>query len=158
MAVRPDGSTPELTHMKFTISIKSLGIIVCLSMFLVGCASAGRNYDSRKVSQIEKGKTTEAELIQMFGLPTQRGVNSEDQTTMQWVYSEATTKGATFVPIVGLFAGGVDTKTKILNVNLTNNVVTSYTYSGGGLDVISHTKSDPETAGSATTTKPTTRR
>lgn len=124
--------------------MKNIFIIIGLATLLVGCASSGQNYDSRKVSQIVKGKTTEPELVQMFGKPEERGINSDGQATIKWFYTEATTKGTTFIPVVGLFAGGADTKTKSLEVDLTNGVVCSYSYSGGGFDVSEGTKSDPE--------------
>ena len=66
-----------------------LGTLAAASLVLCGCASAGKNYDSRKVAEIVKGETTEAELRQMFGPPLSRGVNSESNTTLTWIYSEA---------------------------------------------------------------------
>lgn len=123
---------------------KNLIVLIAASL-LCGCASTGNNFDSRKISDIKKGETTKDQLIQMFGQPAQRGMNSEGGTTMVWMYTEATIKGATFVPIVGLFAGGADTKNKMLTVRLNStNTVASYDYTGGAMDVSNGTQNDPE--------------
>lgn len=124
--------------MKTTLALLSASLLLC------GCASVGNNYDSRKVADIQPGKTSEADLVKMFGAPEQQGINSSGQTTMQWIYTEATAKGASFIPVVGLFAGGANTKSKSLAVNLTNGVVCSYNYSGGAFDLTDNTKADPE--------------
>ena len=77
--------------------------------------------------------------------PNQRGINSDGLVTMTWIYSEATAKGATFIPIVGAFAGGANVKTKTLLVCLdTNGKVTDYSYSGGSTQSGAGTQSDPE--------------
>jgi len=64
---------------------------------------------------------------------------------MVWLYSESTIKGATFVPIVGLFAGGADTKNKMLTVRLDQaGKVAGFDFTGGAMDVSNGTQSDPE--------------
>ncbi len=113
--------------------------------FLCGCASAGKNFDSGKVSEIHKGETTEADLVRMFGPPIQRGINSETGLTLTWVYSEARVKGETFIPFAGAFVGGATTKTKTLLINLDQDgKVASFSYSGGDMESRSGIPNDPE--------------
>lgn len=109
-----------------------------------GCASAGNNFDSRRVERIQKGVTTERELADMFGPPTQRGISSEGGKTLTWVYSEARVKGETFIPFAGAFVGGTTTKTKTLVVKLAGDTVSGYEYTGGGFEVGGTVKPDPE--------------
>jgi hypothetical protein len=46
-------------------------------------------------------------------------------------------KGATFIPMVGMFAGGADTKTKTLVVRLdAAGKVAGYDYSVGGFSAV----------------------
>src|ERR1051326_7226426 len=78
-------------------------IPILLAALLCGCASVGKNFDSRKIAEIKKGETTEADLVQMFGPPAQRGVNSETGLTLTWIYCEATVKGESFIPFAGAF-------------------------------------------------------
>lgn len=122
-------------------------IILCIlaSALLCGCASVGNNFDSRKVSEIKKGETTEPQLVALFGQPAQRGINEDGLVKLTWVYSESTVKGATFIPIVGAFAGGANVKTKMLTVRLDQSgKVSGYDYSGGETQAGSGTQSDPE--------------
>lgn len=112
---------------------------------LVGCASSGTNFDSRKVTDIHKGETTEPQLVAMFGKPNMRGVNSETGTTLTWIYVEARAKGETFIPLAGAFVGGVKSKTKSLIISLNQEgTVDHYNYSGGGFDSGNGMQSDPE--------------
>src|SRR6266567_7253821 len=104
---------------------------VVLAGLLIGCASMGRNFDESKVSQIKKSETTEAELVQMFGAPEHRTLNSEGQTILTWMYSQSNVKGQSFIPFAGPFMGGTDTKMKSLNVTLLNDKVVSFSSTGG---------------------------
>lgn len=125
--------------------MKTILYLLAIVALITGCASAGKNYDSRKVTDIKKGETTEAELVGMFGKPETRGINSEGSVTLTWLYSEAHVKGATFVPLVGMFAGGVNSKTKTLLVRLdSSGKVASYDYSGGGFETSNAPGRDPE--------------
>jgi outer membrane protein assembly factor BamE (lipoprotein component of BamABCDE complex) len=102
------------------------------AIWMVACASTGQNYDESKVSQIKKGETTEAELVQWFGQPEQRGITSESLTTLTWQYFEARVKGKSFIPYAGAFVGGSDSQHKTLTVTLgADGKVTSFNSSAG---------------------------
>ena len=126
--------------------MKTTYLLLLASVALVcSCASVGKNFDSTKVSQIIKGQTTEAELVKMFGPPSQRAINSESGTALTWLYSEARVKGESFIPIAGAFVGGATSRTKTLIVSLDRaGKVSSYTYSGGGFESAGATQPDPE--------------
>ena len=102
---------------------------------LVGCASAGRNFDDSKVSQIHKGETTEAGLVALFGQPAQRGMDSDGHVSLSWNYVEAEVKGESFIPYAGALMGGTRSHNKTLSVALgPDGKVVNYTYSGGGTE------------------------
>ena len=115
-----------------------LGWIAALSLatalILTGCASVGQNFDDNKVSQIRKGESTEADLVALFGPPSQRTTNSEGRNTLSWNYHESETKGESFIPYAGAFMGGHKSRNKTLTVILADGKVASYTYSGGGME------------------------
>lgn len=121
-------------------------ILLIPLLVLLGCASTGHNFDSRKVTTIQKGETTEADLVVMFGKPSYRTISSETGVKLAWIYVESTADAASYVPLVGAFAGGVTSKTKTLNVSLDQSgKVSSYEYSGGGVDSSGLAGTDPET-------------
>jgi hypothetical protein len=123
--------------------MKTLALL--LSMILVGCASVGKNFNADNVAKIQTGKTTEADLVQMFGEPQQRGLKTGGLKTLTWIYTESRVKGETFIPIAGAFMGGADTKTKSLTVSLgSDGTVTDYAFSGGALGSTGTTQADPE--------------
>lgn len=113
------------------------------TLFIVGCASVGNNFDESKISEIKKGQTTETDLVRMFGEPQNRMMNSDNGLTMTWMYSEAKVKGESFIPYAGAFMGGTRAKSKTLSAVLTNSVVASFTYSGGGTESRNMTQSTP---------------
>lgn len=82
-----------------------------LAVSLAGCASSGVRVNEQHLNSLEPGKSTLAETVSLLGAPTTRIRNADGTTTIMYVYAEAQTKAATFIPIVGLFAGGVDTNT-----------------------------------------------
>jgi hypothetical protein len=94
----------------------------------IGCASAGRPIAQQNVSKIKTGVTTEADLVRMFGPPNSKSLTSDGKILMMWIYSESQVKGTTFIPIVGAFAGGVDSRTQTLSVLIgSNGKVVRYT-------------------------------
>ena len=112
-----------------------LPIALVSAALFAGCASVGNNFDDSKVSQIKKGETTEAELIQIFGEPQNRNVNSEGRTVLilTWTYAESKVRGESFIPYAGAFMGGHDTKSKSLTVTLQDGKAMSFASSGGGM-------------------------
>ena len=127
--------------MNLKLGIPTAAVIAVL---LAGCASVGNNFDDSKVSQIKKGETTEADLVQMFGQPQNRSVNSEGQTTLTWMYTQANVKGQSFIPFAGAFVGGTESKTKTLNVTLQDGKVRTFACSGGGTESRGTTQDVPK--------------
>jgi hypothetical protein len=125
--------------------LKQINSILFCAVVMIGCASTGKNFDSRKINDIQKGKTTEADLVSMFGQPNQRGQNASGAKTMMWLYSESAINGKQFIPFAGPFLGGVDTKNKSLTVMLASDgTVEDYNYTGGGFQTTGSIQEDPE--------------
>jgi hypothetical protein len=57
-----------------------------------------------------------------LGAPTERSLAADGTTKISYIYAESQIRPATFIPFVGLFAGGSDTRT--------NTVVFEFDQSG----------------------------
>ena len=91
-------------------------IISCL--MLISCTTVGNKEitDSSKTSQIIEGKTTKADVLALLGEPNHVSNMLDGQEVWLYSYGRFTTRPATYIPIVGLFAGGGDMKTKSLSL------------------------------------------
>jgi len=86
-----------------------------LSILLASCATVGRDFPSERVSQIEIGKTTQADIEKMFGKPWRTGIEDGEPT---WTYGKYK------------YTLGGKTSTRDLVVRFDkHNVVSSYTFS-----------------------------
>jgi outer membrane protein assembly factor BamE (lipoprotein component of BamABCDE complex) len=104
--------------------MKNILHIIALAVLLCGCASVGRKLDESKVDQIKKGVTTRDQVVQLVGSPDQITRDGFGRVMFQYIYSRATTKPSTFIPIVGAFTGGADVQSQMLMVTFdTNNAV-----------------------------------
>lgn len=63
----------------------SLGNLVLL---LTGCVSVGEEFRTPTADMIKNGTTTRSELLQLFGSPTQVGIEDGNQT-WTWAYVRA---------------------------------------------------------------------
>lgn len=112
-----------------------VGSIVILVLMIAGCVTAGHDFNEKQVSDIHKGRTTETDLVHMFGAPSDRAVNSDGITILTWKYDQMNMKAATFIPIAGAFLGGTNAKNKFLTVTLdANGKVKDYSSSSGGTE------------------------
>lgn len=96
-----------------------LPLVLSLSM-LVGCVTVGTDFPSDKVSQIQIGVTTKAEIKAMFGNPWRTGVDSGDVT---WTY-------ALYHASIG---GKAEAKDLVIRFD-SNGVVKSYSYNSTATD------------------------
>lgn len=80
-------------------------------ILIAGCAASGVKVSDQQLSQLQKGQTTRSELISKFGKPTTQSRNSDGTRTVIYNFAEYRTRPATYIPIVGLFAGGSDIHT-----------------------------------------------
>ena len=78
------------------------------------CLNVGHDFASSKVYNIQIGKTTQAEIVAMFGQPWRVGLNDGK---LRWTYGNYH------------YSAFGDTRTKDLVVQFdTKNIVTSYTF------------------------------
>ena len=58
-------------------------LMILVFPFWMGCASVGKDFDSKKVKSIENNVTTQLEILDWFGVPLKEG--TENGYTM-WTY------------------------------------------------------------------------
>ena len=80
-----------------------------LAAALCGCASTGVQVSPEQAAAIQRGVSTEADVRAALGAPT--GISIVNGRRLL-VYSGASyaTRPTSFIPIVGAFAGGADTR------------------------------------------------
>ena len=91
-----------------------LALICVVAIF--GCSSVGTPIPKDKIAQIRIGVSTEPDLILLFGTPSTKTLDPSGSILLTWVYSSATTKPETFVPLAGPFIGGYSTELQQLTV------------------------------------------
>lgn len=82
---------------------------LALALLLSGCATVGKEVSRDQMSGFKEGQTTQEEVISRLGQPTLI-TNSTDRTIMVYSFTHAQARPASFIPIVGLFAGGADVR------------------------------------------------
>src|SRR5216684_4527323 len=78
---------------------------VLLALAVAGCYSGGVKVTEQQVRKFEVGKTTYAEVVKELGPPTSVMSNSNGTRSASYSYVMAKAKAASFIPVVGLFAG-----------------------------------------------------
>jgi hypothetical protein len=117
--------------------------ILLIPLLIWGCATAtstaGRDFDSSKVSQIQKGVTTTSQILSWFGEPYNKQVASASEVKWHYGWAQATAN-ATAAPF-GVRT--VDTKgiKKNLWLFIKDDIVVNYTYEEGPFE--RNTKSRP---------------
>lgn len=89
--------------MKFT-SLACTAVAVAL--LLSGCVSSGTKVSEQQVQSFQKGTATRAQVIAALGAPTSTLVQNDGSRIDVYMHIQASANTASFVPIVGLFAGG----------------------------------------------------
>lgn len=87
--------------------MKKLFAAASMAAILAGCAASGTQISQGAALQFKEGVSTEAQIVSALGRPTSTSISSGMKFIM---YSgmQYQVKGATFIPIVGAFAGGAD--------------------------------------------------
>jgi outer membrane protein assembly factor BamE (lipoprotein component of BamABCDE complex) len=75
---------------------------------LSGCVSSGTKVTEQQADQFEKGKSTEADVIAKLGAPTSSSRAADGARADVYMYTKSQARAASFIPVVGLLAGGAD--------------------------------------------------
>ncbi len=111
---------------------------ICLVILGIGCASSshGTKIEESRVSEIQKGVTTRAQIQQMFGQPMNVSLMGDGRRMMVYSYTQSDThvKGTSFIPFAGAYMGGSEGTTEHQQLQIVLNkadVVEDYELSSG---------------------------
>jgi len=75
---------------------QKLGMLIVLAMLslpLAGCITIGKSFSMRPISLVEKGKTSQKEVLALFGNPVRTG-KEDGNTTWTYLYYKANVFGS----------------------------------------------------------------
>jgi len=94
-------------------------ISIIIVLFSACTTSRGTQFDETQISKIEKGKTTQAQILDLLGEPSSKGVNTDGKTQWKYEYSQLT----------AYFVTTSEKITKILTITFNKeNVVEEFQY------------------------------
>ena len=113
-------------------------VFIIATVALLSCAGTiGTNISDDQIKSLEIGKTTVQEVRDALGKPNYETSSSTGTQTIVYIWGRSHIKTATFIPIVGLFAGGATTQGTA--------IVLSFD-SGGKLERIDRSSSNTDTS------------
>lgn len=118
----------------------ALAFSVLIVAGLSACVSAGNasiaNVNSETVStQIVKGKTTKDQVRALYGNPNATTSMMDGSEVWVYTFTHAHAKAASFIPIVGAFAGGAIGETKNISIIFDQRgVVNSYSVTASNVN------------------------
>ena len=83
-------------------------------LLVVGCATIGREITDDQLATLKKGETTAAQTVTTLGQPTSVTRTSDGRQILSYVFAHAQARPASFIPIVGIFAGGSDVRSSMV--------------------------------------------
>jgi outer membrane protein assembly factor BamE (lipoprotein component of BamABCDE complex) len=131
----PDGQTRWSWHHTDCTYYKNLGMwkLAALSIAIVlgGCGTdSGTKVDSSQLTKFTVGQTTYDQVTASLGRPSTLQTRSDGSRTAAYSHLSASPRAATFIPIVGAFAGGADVHSETVVFQFDRRgVLTDYTTS-----------------------------
>jgi outer membrane protein assembly factor BamE (lipoprotein component of BamABCDE complex) len=127
--------------------MKQLLSLALMASLLASCATVGRKLDQASVDKIKKGETTREEVIRLIGSPDQVTRLGNGDTTLTYMYVRATPKPESFIPIVGVFAGGANVQNQMVMVTfgpdgIVKDIISTYGATESGVGASAGSKAD----------------
>jgi outer membrane protein assembly factor BamE (lipoprotein component of BamABCDE complex) len=86
-------------------------LAVAIYATLSACVSSGTKVTQQQLTKFEVGKTTEADVIAALGAPNNSTIATDGSKIDVYAHVSARANAASYVPIVGLFAGSATAHT-----------------------------------------------
>jgi hypothetical protein len=99
--------------MKTKFLVATLLISSCLTIL----ASYPSTITQANVNRIRPGQTTEADLVNLFGVPTTRFVDLAHYTAIDW-FRSVPAPAKSYIPLIGSCLGGLNVEAQQLTVVL----------------------------------------
>ena len=128
------GFNRALNHLPTTWNLMKYVLSALLVLILAGCAASGTQVSEQAATQFKEGETRESEIIAKLGQPTSVSLIN-GKRMLGYAGTQVKVKGATFIPIVGGFIGGADSKFTVATYQIDSDGVLEkimYTSAGSG--------------------------
>ena len=107
--------------------MKKTASVLIAVLVLTSCVSAGVEITQNQVASLQKGITTYSDVLGRFGKPTSVMLRGDGSKIVSYVYIHGQPRPQTFIPIVGILAGGSDVKSNSATLVFDKNgVLTDY--------------------------------
>lgn len=105
----------------------ALAILPLASCTVYGNKSIKEESQQTVAAKIIKGKTTQQEILNMYGEPQTRAMNDGKET---WIYSVSSGKSkiTSYIPVVSMFTNGATANIKSMDIWFKGNVVEGYNF------------------------------
>jgi hypothetical protein len=109
--------------MKTTANILLLVAAVVLS----GCVSGGVKVEERQLASFQRGQTTYGQVVGQLGAPNASTLMPDGRRMIVYSYVQAQARPESFIPIVGAFVGGADSRSNMVSLIFTREgILESY--------------------------------
>lgn len=116
--------------------IKLNRAVLVAVLALAACATSGKQVTDDQLTGFQPGVTTYDQVVAKLGKPTGTFVNSDGSRGITYTYVHSQVRAASFIPVVGIFAGGADTQHNMVSMSFDKSgLLKSYTSSAGGIGV-----------------------
>jgi len=86
------------------------------ALLLSGCVATGVQVDEKNLQSFERGKTTYGDVVARLGQPTSNTLLPDGRRMIMYTYMQAQARPENFIPIVGAFVGGADTRSSVVSI------------------------------------------
>lgn len=83
-----------------------MGVAASMILGLAGCASGGTMVSEQQAAEFQKGVSTRAQVLAKLGQPNSTTVAPDGTRIDVYAHVHAAANGASYIPVVGLLAGG----------------------------------------------------
>ena len=92
-------------------------IVAVIACAAVACVSSGTKVTQTQLSDFHVGATTEGQVLAELGPPTTTSTFTDGSKMDIYAHTAAHANAASYVPVVGLFAGGAKGSTQSVTLN-----------------------------------------
>lgn len=89
-------------------------IALALAVALTGCMSTGVEVSQDQTASFKTGSTTANDVVTRLGPPTSRSTMPDGSQVLVYSFAASKARPASYIPIVGAFVGGADTRSSMV--------------------------------------------
>ncbi len=101
-------------------------LLLCFS--LVGCATVGRQVNQSNAEKLQKGITTKAEVIKIFGQPSSQSFNQAGKVVFTYIGCQVKNSAWNFIPVISAVHSEMKMTNQILSITFKNDIVEEYNF------------------------------